>query len=438
MRKETVGTDNVLKATARTVVTSLLICVVGLYAIAFIMNRIAEFPSIDLGTEDAVYTITRNDGTTEKYHQNHFSLVNYGETMTCRIDPLKDDVSSIQNGTLVFTLYHSYVTVYCGDKVIYNQKAPAKGKLIGHRYYVVPLPDGYEDQTITIRAVCAEHDTFNSIQDFKIIPASRTTYAFRSGHFATGILLITLLILSIFMEITSIVTWIREKHNDGLLAISFLCSCVSLWYMGFAGYLQPFVESTGFLAVAEYIGIYATPLALSLFIQSHTVSRRLHLFCVAESIILTVFFAFASLMTIFADGVSYVDYIAILRILFLFTLILLFIAEIREWKTPRDIGEKTLHVGITITIIIGTLELVRFLLDERLSDKYPWISNSIMPLCILSLVATALMFYGVRVTAIQYQRIEQENLRRLAFVDQLTGAPNRAACYRRLDDRQHN
>ena len=437
MKKETVGSERIVKATARTIITSTLAFVVGLYMIAIFMNKKAQFPSISLESQNAVYTITRTDGTTETYDQNHFPLVHYGETLTVDIDPL-EDVGEIQNGTLVFSLYHCYVSVYCGDELIYEQTEPEEGHMIGHRYYMIPLPDGYENETIRITAVCAEHDTFNSLIDPKIIPADRTTYAFRTGHFATGIILITLLISSIFMLISSIITGITTRRRDGLLSISFLCAAICLWYMGFSGYMQPFVESTTFLAEIEYIGLYLCPIALSFFIQSHTTSRRFHTFCFTVTVILTGFFVFATFMTIFVPGISYVDYVEILRIMFLFTLLVLLYAEIRERKAAMDIGERTLHRGMAVGLTLGVLELVRFLLAEQFSSTIPWITHSIMPLCIIVLALTAIMYYGVRVTSNQYQKIEQENLKRLAYVDQLTGAPNRAACYRRLDEMEKN
>jgi diguanylate cyclase (GGDEF)-like protein len=138
-------------------------------------------------------------------------------------------------------------------------------------------------------------------------------------------------------------------------------------------------------------------------------------------------------MTIAVPGVSYVDYIVVLRFLFLFTLLILLVAEIRERNVPRDMGEHILHRGMTTSICIGIAELVRYLLSQQISEDLTWLSTSLMPICVLALVLTALMYYSVQLTANQYHRIEQENLKRLAFIDQLTGAPNRAACYQRLN-----
>lgn len=433
MKKELVGSEKIVRTTARAVLSSVLVFVVGLYLIAIFMNRKAEMPSISLESKNAVYTIIRTDGSRETYYQNHFPLVHYGETLICEVEPL-GDVGDIQNGMLTFSLYHCYVTVYCGDQLIFEQEEPDEGKMIGHRYYTIPLPTGYEDETIRIVAVCSENDTISSFIDPKILPADCAAYAFRSGSFATGILMITLLIGSVFMLDFSIVNWLLERRQDGLFSISFLSASICLWYMGFSGYMQPFVESTTFLAVAEYAGLYLAPVALSFFIQTHTSSRRLRIFCIVLTSFLAGFFVYATIMTAFVPGVSYVDYIEFLRLLFLFTLIILLVAEIRERKASRDIAGKTLHMGMSLTICLGVVELVRFLIAEQISHIFPWISRSIMPICILSLVFTGLMYYGVHIVSNQYQRIEEENLRQLAFVDQLTGAPNRAACYRRMDE----
>lgn len=432
MKRELEGSENIVKTAARTVVISILVFVTVLYLIAFLMNKKSQFPSIDLTSEEAVYTITDTDGSTRTYNQNYFSLVHDGESMTCEIAPLKD-TRGIQNGTLTFSLYHCYVTVYCGDQLIYQQTEPEKGDLIGHRYYIIPLPEGYENETIRIHAVCSEHDTFSSFDDPKIIPGDSTTYAFRTGHFATGILLIALLVVSIFIEISSAITWLRDHRKDGMASITFLCSAACLWYMGFSGYMQPFVESTAFLAMAEYIGIYLIPVALSFFIQNHTTSPGLHKFCMILTAFLIGFFVYVTLVTIFVPYYSYVDYIQILRILFLFTLLILLVMEFRERHAVRDIGEQTLHYGLAIAISIGVVEMVRFVLAEQFSEQLSWLSSSLMPLCVLVLALTALMYYGVRLTTSQYQKIEQENLKQLAYVDQLTGAPNRAACYTKLD-----
>ena len=430
--KDLTDSDKVVKSAARNIIISILVFIVGLYMIAVFMNRKSQYPSISLETKTAEYTIERADGSTETYDKNRFPAVENGDTLICEFAPL-GDVSGIQNGTLVFTLYHSYVSVYCGDELIYRQTEPEKGKMIGHRYYIIPLPKGYENETIRIEAVCAENDTYTSLKNPRVIPGDRATYAFRTGQFATGILLITLLIVSIFIELSGIITWIMEKRLNGLISISFLGSCISLWYMGFSGYMQPFVESTAFLGCAEYASLYLCPVALALFAMVHTTSKKLRRFCQAEAILLAAFFVFATVVTLFVPGLSYVDYVAILRILFLMSLIVFLIAEFRERKAARDLSHKFLHRGMTLGFLLGIIELGRFLLADRLSAVFPLIKHSIMPLCILVLVLTAFIYYGIQLTANQYHRLEEENLKKLAFVDPLTGAPNRAACDRILD-----
>lgn len=433
MKKESIGSEKIIRATTRTLIINIAIFIIILYLIAIFTDKLTAFPTINLETADAVYTINRTDGRTETYDEDYFPRVLCGETLTCEFAPL-GDTNNIQNGTLVFSLYHCYVSVYCGDDLIYQQTAPAEGSIIGHRYYVVPLPEGYENEVIRIVAVCSEHDTINSLSNLKIIPADRIAYAFRSGHFATGICMMVLLFGALFMELSSFLIWIQEKYHDGMFSISFLCSSVCLWYMGYSGYFQPFEKSASFLAVVEYIGLYLLAIAIPFFIQNHTTSRKLHVFCAILTAFQAGFFVFATAMTLFVPGVSYVDYIGILRLLLLFMLIVLLAAEFRESLKVKEISGRTLHYGMTITIFLCILELIRFLISEHISDDFPWITTSVTPFCIYSLVFTALLYYGALNTESQYRIIEQENLERLAYIDQLTGAPNRAALYRKIEE----
>lgn len=433
MEKVVSGSETIIKKTIRNIFTDVVLFIIGLYLIAIFTDSISQFPCIRLDTADASYTITRSDGSTETYYQNHFPFVQEGDSMTCEIAPL-NDIGDIQNGTLVFSLYHCYVTVYCGDELIYQQTEPSEGEMIGHRYYVIPLPEGYENETIRIVALCAEHEAISSLLNPRIIPAECTTYAFRTGHFATGILLITLLTGSLLLEFSSLLSWLRDKRHDGLFSISFLISSACLWYMGFSGYIQPFVKNDTFLATVEYIGLYLTATAMPLFAQNHTGCQKLHRFCLAEAVILAGFFVFATIMTLSVPGISYVDFSWILRGIILFTLIVLLIAEIRAYRSTTDTGEKKLHIGLSITIILNIAEIVRFFLARQISGTFSWINVSIAPLCLLMLVLILFVYYGVKIAETQYQRIEQKNLERLAFIDQLTGAPNRTAFHQRMDE----
>jgi diguanylate cyclase (GGDEF)-like protein len=47
---------------------------------------------------------------------------------------------------------------------------------------------------------------------------------------------------------------------------------------------------------------------------------------------------------------------------------------------------------------------------------------------------TLMLDYGLQFSAKAYAEIEKENLKRLAFIDQLTGVPNRSACYQRVEE----
>ena len=431
------GTDPIVRKTAHTVITSGVLFVLLLYLMGFVLHQSAYRPGIDLSGMDAGFTITRQDGSTETYKENHFPAVQKGETMALKIAPLFEK-ADFSNATLVFSLYHSCVTVYAGSDLIYQQTEPSQGEMIGHRYYIIPLPNGWQNETIRIVARCAENDTFCSIQSLRILPADRAVYAFHTSHFATGIMLICLLIVSIFMALSSLVTRLLEHRSNGLFSISFLCSAVCLWFMGYTGYLQSFVESTSFLAIVEYVGMYLTPPALSFFVLCHTKSPKIRRCCILLTCFLAAIFVFASIETFAVPGVSYVDYVNEVRILFLVTMVLLLAAEIRELLSAEDVAEQTLHGGMSITIGMSILDLIRFLIFTRLGESLPLLSHSLMPLSILSMSFTVLMYYGVKSTANQVKRIEQENLKRLAYLDRLTGGPNRAFVQKRLDEMAQN
>ena len=422
--------DRMLRQVAGVCIAATACFVVLLFLFSAFLSSRNTIPSIDLLSTNPEFTVIRSDGSVEHYDKNYFKELECGDTLTISIDPLGEDSTILDNAALVFSLYHCRVKVYVGDELIYTQTEPDASSEIGHRYYMIPLPDDYENHTIRIVATDSEHDRLSVIDKLRIVPDVYAVYSFSSGTTAETVLMLTLLTLSFFVMLLALNRWITGHRQPGMISMSGFCFSLVLWYMGYMELLVPIIQDWEFLANIEYVALYFTPIPLSIFIQSEIKSYPiLRNICRAMSAAFTIFFAVITYVSFHVSGTSYVDFIQYLRLLLLIALIFFGIAQVLEGRKER--GSRDFHVvafGYLTATILGGLELVRYVLSQQYGHLFPFLHFSLMPFVILTLTMTLLFRFGLSYSREYVTKIQEENLKVMAFTDPLTMAPNRAKC----------
>ena len=445
--------DKIVRKSAWTLFVTALLFAALLILSADLISMGGKVETSRITDDDITVRIRRRDGALETYQGHNYPGLKYGDEVVLSIAPIGQE-RAIEHGTLIFSMYHCRIKVYVGDQPVYTQVGPPRTQQIGHRYYAVPLPAGYEKKTICIFARCDERETASASPSYQIVPDTRDMYAFTDNRIPTVVLMLTGLTLSLLLFTFMGVLWLSDIH-DGLRArkrnrdadprqnstaqqprqhslffISLLNFSVILWYMGFAGLLVPLISNEAFLANAEYCALFFLPIPLVGFLGQESVCRWQILVCRLLLVFFCIFFAVTTWLNFFVAGINYVNFMEFLRVIIFITLLLTMAILLPRFRLPHSIERRFAIRGFLLSAGIGVTEIIRFALSNRNGYQYQFLHKSLMPAAILVLFSTIVFYFGMQYSRESYERIEQESLKRLAYTDQLTGAPNRSACNR--------
>lgn len=444
--------EKILQKSARILLVTILLFSLALLFIAYLISIGKNQQKTRITDRDIAVHVILHDGTTKDYDSQNFPELKYGDEMILSIAPVGEE-RAVENGTLTFSLYHCRIKVYVGDKLVYTQVDPPKEQQIGHRYYTIPLPAGYEKQTIRIDAVCSENETTNHGGSYLIVPGTRALYAFTDSWVPVVILMLAVMTFSLLMVILTGVMWVSEtcdkmrkgkrtktkdlqqkiesegaQHRHSLFFMSMLTFTITVWYMGFKGLLVPLVSNASFLANIEYCAMFFLPIPLVGFMWQEATLHWQDVTSRGLFVAALAFFAVTTWRNFCVPGMNYVNFIRFLRVALAVTLVLSAVILVRRCRQHHVFEMGVALRGFLLSAMLGVAETIRFELSSRIGYRYHFLHTSLMPAVILVLSTTILFYYGMHYTRESYEQIEQESLKRLAYTDQLTGAPNRSAC----------
>ncbi|MGN1022395.1 MAG: GGDEF domain-containing protein [Lachnospiraceae bacterium] len=447
--KQTSTAEKAVQRGVRILLLTILLFAVVLVLIAILFGEKSSSSGYQIQDQDLTAEVIRKSGSTEVFSNGDFPELSAGDRMVLTIAPLESK-GKVDDGTLVFSLYHCRVQVYVGGVLVYSQTDPPLAEQIGHRYYMVPLPKGYENAAIRIEAVNEENESVGAPTSIRIVPGTAAVGSFTEGKTPTVILMSTGLTFSLFTSLLAGVRWAADsirrirmrrrgkckdkkedgKQGHGLFFMALLTNSIILWYSGYAGILTPFVSNTSVLANIEYCALFFIPIPLTGFMEGEAVNRRQKIGCRVLFVLYIAFFTAASFLNFLVPNINYVDFASVLRLVLLVTLAMFALFLARQVKNENTVEIRFAMRGYLVAAVLGTADMIRFDLSSRIGYRYHILRYSLMPATILVLSVTILFYYGMHYSRESFERIERESLRRLAYTDQLTGAPNRSACDR--------
>jgi diguanylate cyclase (GGDEF)-like protein len=448
---------------ARILLAAIALFTAVLVLFAAFFGEKSGVPHCHIQETDISSEVITSDGVSTRVDGMDFPEIKKGDKMILTIAPLGER-GKVEDGTMTFSMYHCKVTVYVGDSLIYEQEQPAGNQEIGHRYYMIPLPEGYQDETIQIVAACVEKDSMGAPDPIRIIPGTDAVQSFTQGRVYVAVMMLAGLTLTLFITLLSGIRWLAdvqhagmkrwhekdEKENQAgagssekngrkthsaksgheLFFMALLTNSIILWYMGYAGLFTIISPNESFLANVEYCALFSLPIPLAGFMGGEATARWQKIACRILFIFHIVFFVIVSFLNFFAAGVEYVDFVIPIRLIILFNFVLLSLClagQMRKRKTPE--GHFAL-MGYFLATALGAWEMIRFQLAARIGYRCPFLQRSMVPVAVLIFAVSVLLYYGVQYSRESFEQIEKESLKRLAFTDPLTGAPNRSACDR--------
>ena len=376
--------------------------------------------------------VVHPDGATDTFTGNAFPAVHMGDRLSLYID----DPSANPNGIgadLCFFAANSVVRVWCGTDLVYSQNTDLieQGILPCHQFYVVALPPDYTEKGIRIEINPVDRTSFTSVSVW-LSPSGHASKNLLAEKEAAFILLIAMLVLTGFASILiAVLSAVRRKFNP-IVLLALFCFFVILWDTGAQGFLYVLSDSI-FAAQGEYIALFFACIPLSWYMVCNIQDRLSRTLMKGFAIFFTGFFVYATVLNFSPIRASYTTVLMPLHIAILFMVLTYCFSIYRDRGVKRDFAQKIAEYGFRLCIVLGMAEFMRFNIVNNFGTPFAFLRSSRGQVAIAELVMTMILSVGFSYATDLLEKVEKEQLRRLAYQDNLTGIPNRSACYVELD-----
>ena len=379
-------------------------------------------------TDTGVGRITDENGTPEAAGLDHTDwILDPNETLTVDLR-LPEEAPFDSADDLVFFVYNADVKVSCGDRVLADnggEEIAAQGNLIGNSRIVAEIPPDAWGDTLQIQITSYEKrkDSFN--EQLLLVPASEARFVPLISDSLQIILFTIISVISLAVSIRYLLEWIFMKSlNPGLFLFTLL---MSQWYLGYHRAPYILLSSQRFNACMEYYTLYLALIPLEIYFAVTTADAK---FRRISMILCAAFAADAAVsiaVTVSPLRYNLADLIQINRALTIVAA-LACIARGFSMRKMKMTNEKIVLTGIAAGTFVAALEIAAILL--RVAALPEWIQPVLYfdyaSLGLLVFIGIMYVNHFARLQNEQQMRIRQEELSRLAYVDPLTGIPNRA------------
>lgn len=184
--------------------TAVILAAIALYCGALFLlgtqleKTINAVPHCTVTEDQLSAEIIRASGETEYCQGSSFPELRNGDRMAVTIHSL-EEAKDVPDAVLTFSLYHCRVRVYAGEELLYEQDRPLQSEQIGHRFYIVPLPEDYAGDPIRIEAMDCENSSVSTAMVLQAVPGYDAVYSFLRGRITLLLIMFTVLIFSLFL-----------------------------------------------------------------------------------------------------------------------------------------------------------------------------------------------------------------------------------------------
>ncbi len=350
--------------------------------------------------------------------------------MLHHIQPLTD--LDVDFPYLFFKTQYCAFEVYLDNELIYSkyEDAPRSKTFVGVGYNSVPLPEDYAGKRLSIELTVIENDTKADIStpivgDFADLYRhllTRVLYPFLTGCF--------LIIFGVVFLIISLLFYIRSSGVSTQIFFSFLNIMVGGWILTSFNILDVLIAS-GVSTTIEYLCMYMmTPCMYMIAYDLHKRhNNRLLLIMASASILFTMLFT----------GMHYFNIVHINHfqmpycIISFASIILLFAYDYMDIKDKSaTVSLRISMLGLTVLALTLTAYAVVALMKRTADYRQSLVLLLLIPSGALFFAVMQLLNYFVFMTHSFAKKQEFAALTKIAYIDNLTGLPNRVSCDERL------
>lgn len=351
------------------------------------------------------------------------------DTLTITLDLPDQEVYEGGNAIVFFT-YNAEIKAYYGEKELteVGTGIAEEGRLIGHEMVHFDVPDDAWGKSITIELVSREKTRSSFTTAIRLMPSADVRLSPLIGHGLAFVLFFLIAMMSLVIFLQYLFEWLLAGRKYPGIFLFLFCLLVSIWYLGYNEAFFVFSAAERFNALAEYYAIYTAFIPLMIYFAMVSSNERFARFSRIMAWLFAADAAVSIALSFSASPLNLSDLMIFNRLLIgvmMAGIIIRGISIIREKMS----AEKVVLSGLAVSSGVALLELIAIMLRS-----VSWIPAWLQPALYVDYASIGILLFIIilfvtYITEIQNERemkIRQEELRRLAFVDQLTGIPNRA------------
>ena len=397
-----------------------------------------EFDYTDL--EDVSATVTLSDGTRESFPANALPPLDAGDSVDFVIRLPKNTANDYTAKSLAFYQYHSTITVTGYDGIplfSFGQEEWQQGRTLGDDFVYFTLPARYYGNSITVHVEQKEAYGSSHITDFRLLNSENARLYPMIHNQLYFLLYGTIIILSIFTFVTSIVTQLtRREFAPATAMLSLFCFLISVWQLSYRRMFYVLVNNQLVASTTEFWALMLAPVPLFFFIaelKDRPIARWLY-----RSIsIALIIYDVISLSLNYVQNVHIVNrenfMYGFMIVALILTLIIEFVIDPHEKNQSTKIYRRGLLISaIMILIQIFAIALRTFFPTNLVLIYIQRFDFSAFAVLIFMAAMSASIFARFQHSIEKQAREEQTEF--LAYHDLLTGLYNRTYCEEQLDD----
>lgn len=377
--------------------------------------------------ENISVKVVKANGNVQTYESNSFPVVSTGDEVYATIH--LPEKKFIKNATLCLFVRNAAVSLSYQNSTFYSYGSELKeqGKLLGNHLIRASIPTDAWGDAITLHCSPSELRAFSKLSNVMVMNAQDSARYPLLGHELDFLTFITVLVSSILLFVFSLFYKLGNKRSYLGIMLSVLCFLMASWYIGYTGMAYLLFTSENLCATIEYLPLFVTPLAFFLYVYHTEISKNSKKLLKGTIIFFAIFIATAIILN--ATTTSY-NFPRLVRPLHVFIIIGFLIVLWTMHKNKKELAAHPMIIpnGIFISLILFTIELICFNLDNLLPYNLGYYSAYLASCAILVFLSTVIINYVVYLKDHFIDQKERTTLNEMAFIDRLTGIPNRASC----------
>ena len=296
------------------------------------------------------------------------------------------------------------------------------------------MPSDYAGRTITLDITSVVSMPFSDLKDIGIISQNDAWKRIINGESLIFTLSITLMIMAMICVFYFLVRSFYDKKVQLGLPIALFELLIIAWFFGSIRMFYLIIGNVEFCSKVEYYSLYLAPLPLAAFIYTVIDVPAFRKLIFGTNCMYLLFYLTATEIELSPINRNYSDMLPAMHLLSGIIIFVLVIALFFGTKDKSNSYVYILRFGVLISMVCGIFEILRFNITKYILNR-SWVTTHGVSALAILIIAVSLVIYLISFSTDEYTlKIEKEQLMFLAYRDALTNMPNRASCYKRIEE----